>query len=45
MMSGKIADVAMKHDASRVLQNCVKFGTQEQRERIANEVYISIYRN
>jgi hypothetical protein len=30
----KISEVAMAHDASRVVENCVKYGTAEQRETV-----------
>ena len=30
----KIPEVSMAHDASRVIENCIKYGTEEQRKTI-----------
>ncbi|XP_067027908.1 pumilio homolog 3-like [Acropora muricata] len=34
LIAGHSHDVIFKHDAGRVLQSCVKFGTAEQRQRL-----------
>lgn len=37
-MKGRVADVLFKHDASRIVQTCLKYGTKEQRQCIAKEL-------
>jgi len=38
LIKGKIADVVFKHDASRIIQTCLKLGTPEQRTIVFNEL-------
>jgi pumilio homology domain family member 6 len=38
LVDGRIADLAFKHDAARVIQSAVKYGNKEQRKRIADEL-------
>lgn len=38
ILSGKFKDVIVKHDASRMVQTCIKYGSPEQRIQIANEL-------
>ncbi|KAI8906898.1 armadillo-type protein [Gorgonomyces haynaldii] len=35
---GKAQDIIFKHDASRIIQCCLKYGTPEQRDEIAKEL-------
>jgi len=35
MIMGKIGDLVLKHDASRVVQTLLKFGSKEQRGEVA----------
>eukprot|EP00941_MAST-03F_sp_MAST-3F-sp1_P004204 g4204.t1 len=38
MMNGKLFMVAQKHDASRIIQTCVQYGTEKQLFSIVNEL-------
>lgn len=38
LLTGKFKEVIVKHDASRMIQTCVKYGSPEQRMQIANEI-------
>ncbi|KAI8321135.1 ARM repeat-containing protein [Martensiomyces pterosporus] len=38
LIRGKIKDVTFKHDMSRVIQTCIKYGSDEQRAEIAEEL-------
>lgn len=38
LLDGKFNEIIMKHDASRMVQTCVKYGNSEQRLQIANEL-------
>ncbi|CAM9979824.1 unnamed protein product, partial [Choristocarpus tenellus] len=38
LIKGKVLAIAMKHDASRVVQTAIQFGTQEERLMILSEV-------
>lgn len=38
LLTGKFKEVIVKHDASRMIQTCVKYGNPEQRLQIANEL-------
>lgn len=38
LVSGKCVDIIFKHDASRIIQCCLKYGTQDQRNSIAAEL-------
>ena len=38
LLSGKFYEVAMQHDASRVVQSAIQFGTIEQRRLIVKEI-------
>lgn len=38
LLTGKFKEVIVKHDASRMIQTCVKYGSPEQRLQIANEL-------
>ncbi|RYE96869.1 MAG: hypothetical protein EOO41_04130, partial [Methanobacteriota archaeon] len=38
-ISGKVVDVVMRHDASRIVQGCMKHGTQAQRDSICKELF------
>ena len=35
---GKVTDIVFKHDASRIVQTCVKYGGQKERDEIAVEL-------
>ncbi|KAG8939276.1 pumilio domain member 6, partial [Tulasnella sp. 408] len=37
-VKGKVKDVVTKHDASRVIQTLVKYGSQSQRDTVAHEL-------
>lgn len=38
VLRGKVAEVVFKHDASRIVQTAVKWGTQAERDEIAKEL-------
>ena len=38
LLTGKFKEVIVKHDASRMIQTCVKYGNSEQRLQIATEL-------
>ncbi|PRP75277.1 hypothetical protein PROFUN_00628 [Planoprotostelium fungivorum] len=38
LIRGKIPEIVEKHDASRVVQTCIKYGTESQREEIFLEL-------
>jgi pumilio family protein 6 len=38
LVSGHIEDLIFKHDASRIIQTCLKYGSLEQRNSIADEL-------
>lgn len=38
LLGGKFKEIIMKHDASRMIQTCVKYGSPEQRLQIATEL-------
>ncbi|CCG84086.1 protein of unknown function [Taphrina deformans PYCC 5710] len=38
LISGSVVDIIFKHDASRVVQACFKYGTEEQRTTILKEL-------
>ncbi|EGF81784.1 hypothetical protein BATDEDRAFT_23402 [Batrachochytrium dendrobatidis JAM81] len=38
LVSGKAKDIIFKHDASRIIQCCLKYGTPTQRDQIAKEL-------
>ena len=35
---GRVQDVVLKHDASRIVQTIVKYGSQKERDEIAQEL-------
>ena len=43
LLDGKIAEVCLKHDASRMIQTCVRYGRQDVRDLIAKELSGSYY--
>lgn len=38
LLTGKFKEIIVKHDASRMIQTCVKYGSPEQRLQIATEL-------
>ncbi|KAJ2908789.1 Pumilio y domain member 6 [Coemansia aciculifera] len=38
LITGRIKEITLKHDMSRIVQTCVKYGTPEQRTVIAGEL-------
>lgn len=38
IVRGKVQDVALKHDASRIIQTIVKYGGQKERDEVAAEL-------
>ncbi|KAI8925263.1 armadillo-type protein [Entophlyctis helioformis] len=38
LVGGRAKEIIFKHDASRIVQCCVKYGTTEQRDQIAEEL-------
>ncbi|KAJ1678390.1 Pumilio y domain member 6 [Spiromyces aspiralis] len=38
LIGGSISEITFKHDASRIIQTCMKYGSQEERDRIAEEL-------
>ncbi|KJA17660.1 hypothetical protein HYPSUDRAFT_191994 [Hypholoma sublateritium FD-334 SS-4] len=38
VIRGKVTDIVFKHDASRIVQTCVKYGGQKERDEIAVEL-------
>ncbi|KAI8812258.1 armadillo-type protein [Cladochytrium replicatum] len=38
LVKGKAQEIIFKHDASRIIQTCIKYATDEQREEIALEL-------
>lgn len=38
LISGRVVDIIFKHDASRVVQACFKYGTEDQRTTIVKEL-------
>lgn len=38
LLTGKFKEVIVKHDASRIIQTCIKYGSNEQRLLIATEL-------
>jgi pumilio family protein 6 len=42
-MSGNILQVTLRHDASRMVQCVIQFGTDKQRRDILNEMLPRIY--
>ncbi|KIK63949.1 hypothetical protein GYMLUDRAFT_40159 [Collybiopsis luxurians FD-317 M1] len=48
VVKGKIKDIVFKHDASRIIQTLVKYGSKSQREEIADELkgsYVDLAKN
>jgi len=41
---GKVNEIILRHDASRVVQGCIKCGTTEQKRAICEELYGHILR-
>ena len=37
-MTGKVKDIVLKHDASRIIQTIVKHGGQRERDQVAGEL-------
>jgi hypothetical protein len=37
-IKGKVAEIGLKHDASRAIQIAIKYGTESQRHQILNEI-------
>lgn len=35
---GKVKDIVLKHDASRIIQTVVKYGGQKERDQVAMEL-------
>ena len=42
LLSGKIVDISLKHDGSRIIQTLYKYGTAEQRSSITKELLKSV---
>jgi pumilio family protein 6 len=38
VIRGKVKDIVLKHDASRIVQTVVKYGRQKERDEIATEL-------
>ncbi|KAJ1963446.1 Pumilio y domain member 6 [Dipsacomyces acuminosporus] len=38
LITGRIKDITFKHDMSRIIQTCIKYGNDEQRDVIAQEL-------
>jgi pumilio homology domain family member 6 len=38
-MKGRVAELALRHDTSRAVQGCIKFGDPKQREAICKELF------
>ncbi|KAJ1998985.1 Pumilio y domain member 6, partial [Coemansia sp. S85] len=38
LIGGRIKEVTLKHDMSRIVQTCIKYGSAEQRQVIASEL-------
>jgi hypothetical protein len=38
VIRGKVKDIVLKHDASRIVQSAVKYGGQKERDEIAKEL-------
>lgn len=38
VIRGNVKDVVLKHDASRIVQTVVKYGTQQERDQVAGEL-------
>lgn len=38
VIRGKVKDIVLKHDASRIVQTVVKYGRQKERDEIAKEL-------
>jgi pumilio homology domain family member 6 len=38
IIKGKVKDIVLKHDASRIIQTVVKYGGQKERDQIAAEL-------
>jgi len=38
VIRGKVKDIVLKHDASRIVQSVVKYGGQKERDEIAKEL-------
>ena len=38
IVTGKVKDIVLKHDASRIIQTIVKYGRQRERDQIAGEL-------
>lgn len=38
VIQGKVKDIVLKHDASRIIQTVVKYGGQKERDQIAMEL-------
>lgn len=38
VIRGQVKDVVLKHDASRIVQTAVKYGTQQERDQVASEL-------
>jgi len=41
LIRGKVNEIALQHDASRVVQAAVQFGTDEQRQELLKEICVS----
>ena len=38
LIRGKVKEIALQHDASRVVQAAIQFGDEEQRKELLNEI-------
>lgn len=38
VVRGRVQDVVLKHDASRIVQTIVKYGSQQERDEVAQEL-------
>ena len=38
LIRGKVSEIALQHDASRVVQSAIQFGSDEQRKEVLNEL-------
>jgi len=38
VIQGKVKDIVLKHDASRIIQTVVKYGGQKERDEVAMEL-------
>lgn len=42
LLGGKVVDICLKHDGSRIIQTLYKYGTPEQRSSLTNELLKSV---